>query len=31
VEQLRKEGRRSVLFLVANADGELRFVALSLQ
>jgi len=31
VEQLKKEGRRSVLLLVANADGELRFVALSLQ
>jgi serine protease Do len=31
VEQLKKDGRRSALFLVANADGELRFVALSLQ
>src|SRR5215468_8745358 len=31
VEQLKKEGRRSALLLVANADGELRFVALSLQ
>jgi serine protease Do len=31
VEALKKEGRRSALFLVANADGELRFVALSLQ
>ena len=31
IEQLRKEGRRSALLLIANADGELRFVALSLQ
>jgi serine protease Do len=31
VEQLKKEGRRSALLLVANAEGELRFVALSLQ
>src|SRR5713226_5579426 len=31
VDQLKKEGRRSALLLVANADGELRFVALSLQ
>jgi serine protease Do len=31
VEQLKKEGRKSALLLVANADGELRFVALSLQ
>jgi serine protease Do len=31
VDQLKKEGRRSALLLVANADGELRFVALNLQ
>jgi serine protease Do len=31
VEALKKEGRKSALLLVANADGELRFVALSLQ
>jgi serine protease Do len=31
VEQLKKEGRKSALLLVANADGELRFVALGLQ
>jgi serine protease Do len=31
VEQLKKEGRKSALLLVANAEGELRFVALSLQ
>ena len=31
IDQLKKDGRKSALFLVANADGELRFVALSLQ
>ncbi len=31
VDQLKKDGRKSVLLLVANADGELRFVALSVQ
>ncbi|MCL6646118.1 MAG: DegQ family serine endoprotease, partial [Dehalococcoidia bacterium] len=31
IEALRKEGRRSALLLVANPEGELRFVALSLQ
>jgi serine protease Do len=31
VDQLKKDGKKSVLVLVANADGELRFVALSLQ
>ena len=31
VDQLKKEGRRSALLLVANAEGELRFVALGLQ
>jgi serine protease Do len=30
VEQLKKDGRKSALFLVANVEGELRFVALSL-
>jgi serine protease Do len=31
VEQLKKDGRRSALFTIANADGEIRFVAISLQ
>ena len=31
VEQLKKDGKKSVLLLLSNADGELRFVALSLQ
>ncbi|MBN8956124.1 MAG: Do family serine endopeptidase [Rhizobiales bacterium] len=31
VEQMKKDGRKSALFLVANSEGELRFVALSLQ
>jgi serine protease Do len=31
VDRLKKEGRRTALLLVAGADGELRFVALSLQ
>jgi serine protease Do len=31
VDQLKKEGRKSALLLVANATGELRFVALALQ
>ncbi len=31
VDQLKSEGRKSALLLVANAEGELRFVALSLQ
>jgi serine protease Do len=31
VDQLKKDGKKSVLLLVANADGELRFVALSMQ
>jgi serine protease Do len=31
VDKLKKDGRKSALFLVANAEGELRFVALSLQ
>jgi serine protease Do len=31
VEQLKTEGRKSALFLIANADGETRFVAMNLQ
>ncbi len=31
VDQLKRDGKKSVLLLVANADGELRFVALSVQ
>ncbi|MHB8269584.1 Do family serine endopeptidase [Bradyrhizobium sp.] len=31
VDQLKKDGKRSILLLVSNADGELRFVALSVQ
>jgi serine protease Do len=31
VEQLKKDGKKSVLLLVSNAEGELRFVALGLQ
>jgi serine protease Do len=31
IDRLRKDGRRTALLLVASADGELRFVALSLQ
>jgi serine protease Do len=31
IDQLKKDGRKSALLLIANADGELRFVALSLQ
>jgi serine protease Do len=31
VDQLKKENRKSALLLVANAEGELRFVALTLQ
>src|SRR6202142_2203556 len=31
VEQLKKDGKKSVLLLLSNADGELRFVALSVQ
>ena len=31
VEQLKKDGKKSVLLLVANAEGELRFVALGVQ
>jgi len=31
IDKLKKDGRKSALLLVANANGELRFVALSLQ
>ena len=31
IEQLKNSGKKSVLLLVSNADGELRFVALSVQ
>ncbi|WGS01033.1 Do family serine endopeptidase [Bradyrhizobium sp. ISRA443] len=31
VEKLKKDGKKSVLLLVSNGDGELRFVALSVQ
>jgi len=31
IDQLKKDGRKSALLLVANAEGDLRFVALTLQ
>jgi serine protease Do len=31
IDQLKKDGRKSALLLVANTEGELRFVALGLQ
>jgi serine protease Do len=31
VDQLKKDGKKSILLLVSNPDGELRFVALSVQ
>ncbi|MGB3865224.1 MAG: Do family serine endopeptidase [Xanthobacteraceae bacterium] len=31
VDQLKKDGKKSVLLLVSNGDGELRFVAVSLK
>jgi serine protease Do len=31
IDQVKKDGKKSVLLLVANGDGELRFVALSVQ
>ena len=31
IDQLKKDGKKSILLLVSNADGELRFVALSVQ
>ncbi len=29
IDQLKKDGKKSILLLVSNAEGELRFVALS--
>jgi serine protease Do len=31
VDQLKKDGKKSILLLVSSAEGELRFVALSVQ
>lgn len=31
IDQIKKDGKKSVLLLVSNADGELRFVALSVR
>jgi serine protease Do len=31
IEQMKKDGRKSALLLVANPEGEVRFVALTLQ
>ena len=31
VDQLKKDGKKTILLLVSNADGELRFVALGVQ
>jgi serine protease Do len=31
IDQIKKDGRKSVLLTVANSDGEVRFVALGLQ
>ena len=31
IEQVKKDGKKSVLLLVANGEGDLRFVALSVQ
>jgi serine protease Do len=31
IDQLKKDGKKSVLLLVSNAEGELRFVALGVQ
>ena len=31
IDQLKKDGRKAALLLVSNADGERRFVAISLQ
>jgi serine protease Do len=31
IDQLKKDGRKSVLLLIANAEGDRRFVALSLE
>ena len=31
IDQVKKDGKKSVLLLVANGEGELRFVALGVQ
>ena len=31
VDALKKEGRKSALLLVSNAQGEVRFVAISIE
>ena len=31
LDQLKKDGRKSALFLISNPEGELRFIALALQ
>jgi serine protease Do len=31
IAQLKTEGRKSALFLLANKDGDLRFVAVTLE
>jgi serine protease Do len=31
LDQLKKDGKNSVLLLVSNPEGELRFVALKVQ
>ena len=31
IDQLKKDGKKTALLLIANADGEMRFVALALQ
>ena len=31
IAQLKSDGRKSALFLLANKDGDLRFVAVTLE
>jgi serine protease Do len=31
IDQLKKDGKKTALLLVANAEGDVRFVALGLQ
>ena len=31
IDRLKKDGKKTALLLVANADGDVRFVALGLQ
>jgi serine protease Do len=31
VDQIKKDGRKSILLMVANGEGELRFVPLLVQ